>query len=386
MGSSTAAGSNATTYATSWVGKMTAHFQQNMLDGLDTVVYNIAEYGYATYHEMPTGFVPPVSRPAPDPDHNVTKALSYSPDIVIINLPSNDIAFGYSKQEMMDNLRLMYTTITATGAKCFIGTTAPRNDITNAQALMQRELVDSINLNFGVFAINFWDDLVTNDGQNRLKDEVRYSGSLYHLNDAGHNYMFLRVRDKQIFLASSFPLPILLTGFEAAVKNNLVVLKWSTLDEEPNTYFEIQRSKDGRNFETIQLQSIVQPRQSASYTTTDQSPLAGKSFYRLKINEAGRIIYSATASVQLTGQTLAINRVFLEQSSGNLIAEINSQQRQPVIITIISANGSVMYQQQQQLQSANNRISIAVGNLAAGHYYLRLQADGISSTIKAFSK
>ncbi len=386
MGSSTAAGSNATSYATSWVGKMTAHFQQNMSDGLDTVVYNIAEYGYSTYHEMPTGFVQPPSRPASDPDHNVTRALSYTPDIVIINLPSNDIAFGYSKQEMMDNLRLMYATITATGAKCFIGTTAPRNDITNAQALQQRELVDSINMNFGVFAINFWDDLVTNDGQNRLKDEVRYSGSLYHLNDAGHDYMFLRVRDKQIFLASSFPLPILLTGFEAAVKNNSVVLKWSTLYEEPNTHFEIQRSKDGSNFETIQMQAIGEPRQSASYTTTDKSPLTGKSFYRLKINEAGRIIYSAIVSVQLTKQTFTINRVFLEQSSGNVIAEVSSQHRQPAIITIISANGSVLYQQQQQLQSANNRISIPVGTLAAGHYYLRVQADGTTIAVKAFSK
>ncbi len=386
MGSSTAAGSNASSYANTWVGKMTALFQQNMVDGVDTVVHNIAEYGYSTYHEMPTSFVPPPARPLPDPLHNVTMALSYTPDIVIINLPSNDIAFGYTKKEMMDNLRLMYLTITATGAKCFIGTTAPRNDITAAQCLLQRELVDSINNNFGVFSLNFWDDLVTTDGLNRLRDEVRDPGSDYHLNDAGHNYMYLRVRDKQIFTVTSGPLPIKLTSFEAVLKNNTVVLKWNTQLQEANTGFEVQRSSDGRSFETVLSQQIPEARQAADYSATDLSPLPGKSFYRLKINEAGQIIYSNTISVQMKEKNLSIHKLYKDNSSGSLIADISVINSQKLIISIISTTGTLLQQQSHFINKPYGKITIPINTLSSGQYYLRVQGEGNAIEVKAFTK
>ena len=386
MGSSTAAGANATTYASSWVGKMTALFQQNMIDGIDTVVYNIAQYGYSTYEEMPTGFVPPMGRPSPDPLHNLTLALSYSPHIVIINLPGNDIAFGYTKKEMMDNLRLMYTSITATGAKCFIGTTQPRNDITPAQALLQRELVDSINNNFGVFALNFWDDLVTTDGQNRLRDEVREITSDYHLNDVGHNYLFVRVRDKQIFTVTSGPLPIKLTSFEAVLKNNTVVLKWNTQLQVANTGFEVQRSSDGRSFETILSQQIAEARQAADYSGTDLNPLPGKSFYRLKINEAGQIIYSNTISVQIKEKNLSIQKLYKDNSSGSLIADISVNNSQKIILSIISTTGALLQQQSHFITKPYGKITIPINTLSSGQYYLRIQGDGNAVEVKAFTK
>ena len=63
----------------------------------------------------------------------------------------------------MDNFRMLYQMVVATGANCFITTTQPRNDLTVDQRQMQRDLVDSIRNNFGLNAINFWDDLVTQD-------------------------------------------------------------------------------------------------------------------------------------------------------------------------------------------------------------------------------
>lgn len=384
MGSSTAAGSNASTHANSWVGKMTAHFRQNMSDGMDTVVHNIAEYGYATYHEMPTSFIPPPSRPSPDPVHNVTMALSYSPDIVIINLPSNDIAFGYTKKEMMDNLRLMHITITATGARCFIGTTTPRNDITVAQRLMQRELVDSINNNFGAFALNFWDDLVTNDGQNRLRDEVRDPGSDYHLNDAGHNYLYLRVRDKQIFTVAAAPLPLKLTGFEAVLKNNAVVLKWKTEQQEAQTGFEIQRSGNGRDFETVHTKHVEEESISAGYTHTDHFPLQGKSFYRLKIKEGTRLTYSGILSVQRKAGNLSVHHLLPVSSSGLLTADINVTADQKITVSIIAANGALLHQQHLTIQKPYSRITIPVGKLAAGQYFLNIHGAENETDTKAF--
>src|SRR5690349_18464412 len=74
LGSSTAFGTGASSVDSSWVGRLQKAHRLNTSDNLDTIVTNLAVGGYNTYHIMPTGFVPPANRPAPDPLHNVTQA------------------------------------------------------------------------------------------------------------------------------------------------------------------------------------------------------------------------------------------------------------------------------------------------------------------------
>lgn len=94
MGSSSAAGSGASHTDSAWAYRLQKHFRQNTSAGdLDTAIYNIAGYGQNTYQQMPTGWVSPIpGRHSVQVNNNVTKALSFSPDIVIINLPTNDVA------------------------------------------------------------------------------------------------------------------------------------------------------------------------------------------------------------------------------------------------------------------------------------------------------
>src|SRR5829696_4401950 len=207
LGSSTAAGTGASSYDSSWAGKLQLSFRKNITAGdPDTIVINLAVGGYVTYYAMPTGYVPPAGRPAPDGEHNVTKALSFSPDVVLINFPTNDIGSGYSKNEFLNNLRFLSQQITSVGVKAYVATTQPRSqfDFSMRQAL--RECVDSVNNSFGANAINFWDDLATNDGQFNLRPEVN-SGDGVHANNLGHRLLFERVREKNIFGSTTTPPP-----------------------------------------------------------------------------------------------------------------------------------------------------------------------------------
>src|SRR5215203_1745173 len=207
LGSSTAAGTGASSYDSSWAGKLQLSFRKNITAGdPDTIVINLAVGGYVTYYAMPTGYVPPAGRPAPDGEHNVTKALSFSPDIVFINFPTNDIGSGYSKNEFLNNLRFLSQQISSVGVKAYVATTQPRSqfDFSMRQAL--RECVDSVNNSFGANAINFWDDLATNDGQFNLRPEVN-SGDGVHANNLGHRLLFERVREKNIFGSTTTPPP-----------------------------------------------------------------------------------------------------------------------------------------------------------------------------------
>lgn len=78
-------------------------------------------------------------------------------------------------------------------------------------------------------------------------------------------------------------LPIVLAGFEALQQESSILLEWGTEVENNFHYFNLQRSADGKNFETI---AVIEGHGTTSvphdYSYTDQFPLAGVSYYRLQ--------------------------------------------------------------------------------------------------------
>lgn len=386
MGSSTAAGSNASIYDSAWVGRLQNHFRKNTTDGVDTLVTNIAYWGHTTYQAMPTGYVPPAGRPAPDPNYNVTRALSFNPDVVIINYPSNDVVFGYAQREMMDNLRTIRALVTATGAKCYFTTSQPRNDQPFAMCQALRQIVDSVRNTFGYFAIDFWSDLVTNDGQFRLRDEVVFGNPLfdYHINNLGHRLVFERVIQKALFAGQApVPVPLRLISFTATMKDNTVQVKWNVEEQEPNTQFELQRSGDSRGFETISIMDYRDPVSKAEYLKTDFYPLAGRSFYRLKITEPGKTFYSPIAAVEAKLKPLHIQRLYTDAGQ-RLVADIYAASGKTVQLTIVNASGAVLLQRKEILMLPYSKILVPLTGLSKGQYFVRIQTDEGQIAVKGF--
>jgi lysophospholipase L1-like esterase len=385
MGSSTAYGVGASSYANSWPGKTEAFLNQNTTDGLDTTFYNIAGQGYSSYQEMPTSFVSPPNRPIPDADFNVTKALSFNPDVVIISLPSNDMNYGYSKDETMSNFRVMFNTISASGARCYMTTPQPRNDFDAGMRDSLFSMVDSVSNAFGQYTLNFWNCLTTTDGLHMLRNEYRLTGTPHHLNDAGHNELFQIIMNSGILDAAG-PLPIRLTNFQAQAQNNTVLLKWHTEDQEAHTIFDIQRSSNGNTFETISTQTVADARPSANYVAVDETPLGGKSFYRLKITEENRQFYSPVVNVFSKGRALDIAKLFTNNSGSALNATINIQKSQVININILNTSGTVVSKQTTYINQPTETMVIPVGKLATGQYYMQVvTADG-NKAVKAFIK
>lgn len=97
-------------------------------------------------------------------------------------------------------------------------------------------------------------------------------------------------------------LPVGLLHFRALPDNNQVDLGWTTSTESNNSYFTVERSKDGVNFEAVrQISSAALNGNSSAplnYTAQDPNPYAGISFYRLKQTDLdGNATYSVVISV-----------------------------------------------------------------------------------------
>ncbi|MBK8557932.1 MAG: SGNH/GDSL hydrolase family protein [Lewinellaceae bacterium] len=191
IGSSTAEGIGASTPDSSWVALFRAYLQALHPDN---EVINLGLGGYSSYQLLPSGSGPFRARPVPDPERNITRAMQFHPQVVIVNLPSNDTVSGHSEAEQEDNFNTIITTAREGGAFVWICTTQPRN-LPPEQIEAQMAIRDMILARYDEFGVDVWHPLAGPD--NHLL--VQYdSGDGTHLNDAGHRVLFEAMVAKNI--------------------------------------------------------------------------------------------------------------------------------------------------------------------------------------------
>lgn len=116
----------------------------------------------------------------------------------------------------------------------------------------------------------------------------------------------LSIIDEEVFICASRTTPIELLSFETEVMNDATIkINWATSSEQNNAYFEIQRSRDGLNWEkTTQINGAGTTQTTQYYTTTDLHPYSGRAWYRLKqVDFDGSYSYSKTQEINIGGHT-----------------------------------------------------------------------------------
>jgi lysophospholipase L1-like esterase len=191
LGSSTAAGTGPTNSSNAWVNLYRTYLKE--INSSNEVI-NLAVGGYTTYQCMPTSFSAPTDRPSPVSGHNITTALGLSPDVIIINLPTNDAASGYTLEEQMYNYNVIIDSAAVANIPVFLATTQPRN-LSDELRQNLSDMKDSINKYLGDFSIDFWTDLANEDG---TIANAYDSGDGVHLNDAAHILLASRVEAEAI--------------------------------------------------------------------------------------------------------------------------------------------------------------------------------------------
>ncbi len=191
LGSSTAEGTGPQDPHNAWVNRYRDFLKS---ENVNHQVINLAKGGYTTYHILPTNQSTPSYRPKPDPQRNITYALSLMPDAIIINLPSNDASSNYSVAEQLQNYDSVLVAAWSQKVPVWITTTQPRNlSETGRKNLM--EMRDSTFSRFGKYAIDFWSELAQSNGMIQPQYDC---GDGIHLNDAAHAILCQRVIAKDI--------------------------------------------------------------------------------------------------------------------------------------------------------------------------------------------
>ena len=192
LGSSTAAGSGPSHPDSTWVNRY-----RRFLQGINpqNQVTNLAQGGTNTYQIMPDWYTPPSGRPTTNPTRNISEAIRRNADAIIINMPSNDAASGFSVNEQMANFSLMVSSADSAGIPVWVCTTQPRNFVQSSRIQIQMDVRDSVLSLFGDMAIDFWSGFADSIGG---LDTTYDSGDGVHMNDRAHRILFQRVKAKNI--------------------------------------------------------------------------------------------------------------------------------------------------------------------------------------------
>jgi lysophospholipase L1-like esterase len=380
IGSSTAAGMGASPIDSSWVNLTKAYYQKMGI--LDTI-YNLAVGGTTTYAGMPTGYTPPPDRSGPMTANNVTAALSYNPDVVIIAYASNDAADGFSVAETMSNLRTMYQTVIDAGKIAYVTTSQPRNNSSFTVAEREEQLVerDSVLSEFHLYSLNFYNRVVAADSL--TINPIYNFGDSIHLNDAGHQQLFQVLVDSNIF--ASITLALKPGRFTATPEQQDVLVQWTSESAGPAT-FVVQRSQDGTTFTNQDEVDAPDNTAGSSYSWQDQQPLTGTSYYRLKAVNDGDTTWSIIATVQRAVAGLTFGNIYVGQGGAQLVIGVQSANGQNVDLSVINAAGALVTRQVVYVAPSSSTINLSVSGLAAGVYFLRMATAEGAVTTKSFMK
>ncbi|HSI91775.1 MAG TPA: T9SS type A sorting domain-containing protein, partial [Adhaeribacter sp.] len=182
-------------------------------------------------------------------------------------------------------------------------------------------------------------------------------------------------------VSSLNPLPVELTLFKATAKTKVVDLTWETASEMNSDRFEVERSSDARNFETIATVNAQGNSNTAKrYASVDENPKAGTSYYRLKqIDRDGTFAYSKVVAVQFASAEQVV-RMYpnpaRERMTIAFAQEIQGELR------IMNAIGQTVKIVKLNQAGSNSELELNLTDLPAGTYHLRVMSNSSNQSYK----
>jgi hypothetical protein len=214
--------------------------------------------------------------------------------------------------------------------------------------------------------------LILHDAWNRA-----YNANLFEFNSNTNNVYQWMISKTSIFSA----LPVTLTSFDAIAKNNAAELTWNTASESNSSYFAVERSSNGREFKEIgRVKSAGNSSTAKNYRFTDDAPLSGNNYYRLKMVDLDASFkLSEVRKVSMNGSDLEFsfgpNPIINEAN-----IRISGNQRTRLYVTVTDLMGRTL--KSMNFTKTENLFTqkINLAELPAGQYVLSIKGENVNYT------
>ena len=175
-----------------------------------------------------------------------------------------------------------------------------------------------------------------------------------------------------VVLIPSALLPVEWLYFTGTEQGTANLLDWATASEQNTSIFEVQRSKDGINFQTIgEVTASGNSSEAKVYQFIDNSPFIGINYYRLNlINNDGSTELSNIVALERNGNGKGYS-FFPNPVLDEVFYTFNSEIEENIQIEILDVLGRVVSTKILSASIGNNNLRTDMSNLISGSYIIR---------------
>ncbi len=161
-----------------------------------------------------------------------------------------------------------------------------------------------------------------------------------------------------LVLIDDFPLATHMLDFKASLQDKKVNLNWTATEDINSLSYVVERSSDNTNWNSVATVEAHASNGTYQYLATDNNPLKGFSYYRLRIVESsGRLRFSSVKTIVNNDYVLhMIVSPNPAREKINLAVEVAHAGN--ATITIVSMGGSALLSKTQRLDAGLNTIPV----------------------------
>lgn len=173
-------------------------------------------------------------------------------------------------------------------------------------------------------------------------------------------------------------LPAGLLTFAGQREGSVNRLRWTTSSEQNSRGFEVQRSADGLNFNSIAFVNTLAAGGNSTdelhYTFTDNDPTGAKQYYRLKqvdMNNQSRLS-NLVLIKRDRPVTLAVEGLYPNPASTQLNVIVATPVHEMITLQITDITGKSVLQKTAAVEAGSNTIPVDISRLTKGSYVVKL--------------
>lgn len=173
-------------------------------------------------------------------------------------------------------------------------------------------------------------------------------------------------------------LPVKFVGFTVSHKNTDALIQWSTTEEMNVNMFEVERSLDSKNWNTIAYVSAIgNSGQLNNYSFTDKNVKEKLVYYRIKETERDGN-YSYTNISILKNETMMASDVKIASVNSKVLLQFPQEIKGQVMVRFVSLSGQVVNQ-----KAITNPVGqIVLENNLTGNYIISVSNGNDVNTSK----
>jgi hypothetical protein len=167
-------------------------------------------------------------------------------------------------------------------------------------------------------------------------------------------------------------LPITIEYLNGVKQNSTNILSWKVnCTSSATAILSIERSNDGRNYNTVNTITASALRCLQPFDYTDNNPLAGYNYYRLKMtDEDGRITYSNKIALLNKEKGFDIVNLVPTIIRNTAILNVTAAQKTQMTLVITDFAGRTVQNKVYNLIAGSSQVQINVANFSAGAYVI----------------